>query len=1173
MARLEDLTVGTRASGIAPGSVVTIKSVTWTGNQAVELIFEDAGGRLDRKLVFRDDEHEIEVVTAGRPWSFEADGHLFRLVSEAHRIRLAWLFDPFVAITTSPVDPLPHQISAVYEEMLPRLPLRFLLADDPGAGKTIMAGLLIKELLLRGDLERCLIVAPGSLTDQWQDELEEKFGLAFKIFGRDMVSRTHSGNPFVDNHLLIARMDQLSRSDDLQAKLGAAPEWDLVVCDEAHRMSAHVGAEGPEPTRRYQLGKLIGNHCRNFLLMTATPHNGNEADFQCFLQLLDNDRFEGRFREGGHTIDPSDLMRRMVKEELRTFDGKPLFPERRSHTLQYELSDEEATLYARVTDYVREEMNRAERVLPDARRVNVGFALMTLQRRLASSPRAIYRSIQRRRERLEARLRSERLLLRGRGETDAVLGSDATEPEDRSWGDWDDVYDEATQDERENLETQVIDHATAARTVAELATEIDHLRELEAIAKRVSSLGQDAKWQQLSKILDDPEMVDEHGNRRKLVIFTEFRDTLSYLADQIRQRLGRPEAVVEIHGGVERQDRRQIVHDFMNNPEVLILVANDAAGEGVNLQRAHLMVNYDLPWNPNRLEQRFGRIHRIKQTEVCHLWNLLAKDTREGDVYYRLLRKLEVEREALGGDKVFDVLGRLFDQRPLRDLLWDAVRYNDDPEVRARLHRSVDGAVDKDHLAEIFEQRALVASDLDTRKIQDMRIQMQRAEARRLQPHFIEAFFLDAFTRLGGKIAHREGSRFEITHVPADVRERNRLIGDSALSRRYERVCFDKDAIEGPPAAALIAPGTALLDSTLDLIVDRFGDVLKLGAVLVDDSDPGTTPRLLFYIQHNVQDGRRNKHGRLQVVSERLLFVEVTRDGTWREVGAAPYVDYRPVTGDERSLLTGEIDAPWLRRDWEQEVVARAITTLVPEHLREVKAARLPQVDKIEQQVMERLQKEINFWDHRAQDLQAQERAGKRTKLPAHVAADRADKLAERLRARRNALQLERNLSAQPPSVRGGALVIPAGLLRELGGRDPEPGDVVDAAARRRVEDLAMQAVMAAEIALGRQPRDVSHIDRLGYDIESLDPVTGELFFIEVKGRVIGSESVTLQTSQIRCALNAPDRFRLAICTIENDVASAPTYLSHFDFGQPVFAQTSAEFVLATLVAAGRAPH
>lgn len=1173
MARLEELTVGTRAEGIVPGTVVTIKSVAWTGNQAVEVIFEDASGRLDRKLVFRDDEHEIDIVSAGRPWSFEADGHLFRLVSEAHRIRLAWLFDPFVAITTSPVDPLPHQISAVYEEMLPRLPLRFLLADDPGAGKTVMAGLLIKELMLRGDLERCLIIAPGSLTDQWQDELEEKFGLSFKIFGRDMISRTHSGNPFVDNHLLIARMDQLSRSDDLQAKLQAAAEWDLVVCDEAHRMSAHVGADGPEPTKRYQLGKLVGNHCRNFLLMTATPHNGNEADFQCFLQLLDNDRFEGRFRDGVHSIDPSDLMRRMVKEELRTFDGRPLFPERRSHTMQYDLSPEEATLYAQVTDYVREEMNRAERVLPDARRVNVGFALMTLQRRLASSPRAIYRSIQRRRERLEQRLRSERLLLRGRGETDAVLGSDPTEPEDRSWDDWDDVYDEATQNEREDLETQVIDHATAARTVAELATEIELLRDLEALAKRVASLGQDAKWKQLSEILDDPKMIDEHGNRRKLVIFTEFRDTLSYLAEQIRTRLGRPEAVVEIHGGVERQDRRQIVHDFMNNPEVLILVANDAAGEGVNLQRAHLMVNYDLPWNPNRLEQRFGRIHRIKQTEVCHLWNLLAKDTREGDVYFRLLKKLEIERDALGGDKVFDVLGRLFDQQPLRDLLWEAIRYGNDAEVKARLQRSVDGVVDKDHLAQVFEQRALVASDLDTRKIQDMRIQMQRAEARRLQPHFIEAFFLDAFARLGGKIARREADRFEITHVPADVRERNRLIGDGALSRRYERVCFDKDAIEGPPSAALIAPGTSLLDATLDLIVDRFGDVLKLGAVLVDDDDAGTTPRLLFYLQHNVQDGRRNKHGRFQVVSERLLFLEVTRDGTWREIGAAPYIDYRPVTADERTLLAPELDASWLRRDWEQEVLGRAITTLVPEHLREVKAARLPQIDKVEQQVMERLQKEINFWDHRAEDLRAQERSGKRTKLPAQVAADRADKLAERLRARRAALQLERNLSAQPPSVRGGALVIPAGLLRELRGEAPAPGEVVDAVARRRIEQLAMDVVMAAELALGRKPRDVSNIDLLGYDIESLDPRTGELFFIEVKGRIVGSESVSLQCSQLRCALNRPDHFRLAICVIENDAARAPVYLSRFEFGQPVFAQTSAEYLLATLLDAGKPPH
>jgi len=323
---------------------------------------------------------------------------------------------------------------------------------------------------------------------------------------------------------------------------------------------------------------------------------------------------------------------------------------------------------------VNEEMNRADRLADDGqRRVNVGFALMTLQRRLASSPEAIWKSLTRRRERLESQLREARAALRGGAAAAARLP--AVKLPNLREHDWDELYEEAPQDEREAIETEVVDMATAAQTVAELEAEIRTLTGLEKLAHQVRLSGCDAKWTELQRILnDEPEMRDpETGQRRKLVLFTEFRDTLTYLADRIRTVVGRSEAVVEIHGGVVREQRRDIVAKFMNDPSVLILVANDAAGEGVNLQRAHLMVNYDLPWNPNRLEQRFGRIHRIGQTEVCHLWNLVADDTREGDVYYSLLIKLEEERKALGG-KVFDVLGSLFEGTPLRDLLMDAIR-------------------------------------------------------------------------------------------------------------------------------------------------------------------------------------------------------------------------------------------------------------------------------------------------------------------------------------------------------------------------------------------------------------------------------------------------------------------------------------------------------------------
>ncbi|HVG61283.1 MAG TPA: helicase-related protein, partial [Hyalangium sp.] len=899
MATLEELKVGARVRGLAPTGAATVKAVEWFGEQCIQVLYLDERGTAQQAILYRDDEPRLSLDEKTAPWSFDADGNLLRLVSEAYRIHLAWLFDPYVAITTSTIEPLPHQISAVYEEMLPRQPLRFLLADDPGAGKTIMAGLFIKELLIRGDLQRCLIVSPGSLTEQWQDELHEKFDLDFDLLTRDMIEASRTANPFEQKNLLIARLDQLSRNEEVQEKLKAAPEWDLIVCDEAHRMSAHYTGGEVKFTRRYRLGQLLGERCRNLLLMTATPHNGHEDDFQLFLALLDGDRFEGRFREGVHTSDPSDLMRRLIKEDLYTFDSRKLFPERRSHTVTYPLSGAEASLYHEVTSYVRTEMDRAKRFSDQEqqRRINVGFALMTLQRRLASSPEAILKSIERRRERLESRLREERLQLRGR-----QAGPLRSTGPDVSAEDWEELDEEAPQEERELLEQQLVDNATASQTIAELEAEIARLKELEQEARAVRNSGQDAKWSELTSILDDPRMRGEDGKRRKLVIFTEFRDTLVYLAERIRSRLARSDAVVEIHGGISREDRRRVVHAFMNDPEVLVLVANDAAGEGVNLQRAHLMVNYDLPWNPNRLEQRFGRIHRIGQTEVCHLWNLVAQDTREADVYVQLLEKLEDERKALGG-KVFDVLGQLFESKPLRELLVEAVLYGDQPEVKARLRRQIADAVDRRHLEALIQRRSLVHDTMDVSHIEAIRLEMERARARRLQPHFIQSFFLAAFDKLGGKAHRREPGRWELTHVPQILRDRDRLIGTGApMLRRYERISFDKQYL-GEPPRELVCPGHPLLDTTIDLMLEQHRGLLKQGAVLIDEQDLGEQPRLLFFLEHAVQDGRKSRNGNYQVVSQRLQFVEVGADGIYRDAGLAPYLDYRGASEGERTAL------------------------------------------------------------------------------------------------------------------------------------------------------------------------------------------------------------------------------------------------------------------------------
>ena len=1162
VAVLEKLKAGAFIAGLAPGGMARIVHAEWFGDQAVKVTYEDAAGAVGNRLVYRNEEPSLDVVQAGCPWSFDGSGAMLRLVSEAYRIRLAHLFDPYLAIHSSRIDPLPHQITAVYGEMLPRQPLRFLLADDPGAGKTIMAGLLIKELMIRGDVERCLVVAPGALVEQWQDELHEKFGLPFDILTSDRMEAARTANPFAERNLLIARLDVLSRNPDIQTKLEAAQEWDLIVCDEAHRMSASFFGGEVKYTRRYQLGQRLGGRARHFLLMTATPHNGKEQDFQLFMALLDADRFEGRFRDGVHQADVSDLMRRLTKEELLRFDGRPLFPERRAYTVKYELSEAEAALYAEVTAYVREEMNRAERFAAegdDRRRQNVGFALQILQRRLASSPAAIHESLRRRRERLEARLAEERLVKRGR---EAGLSAEPGLP---AWSDEDEAEIEDTPGgEAEATEEAVVDRATAARTIAELATEIATLSRLEAQTAALRRSGADTKWTQLNSILDHPLMTDGDGNRRKLIVFTEPRDTLNYLTERIRTRLGRPEAVVVIHGGVGREERRKAVEAFTHDKEVLVLVANDAAGEGINLQRAHLMVNYDLPWNPNRLEQRFGRIHRIGQTEVCHCWNLVAADTREGAVYSRLLDKIEVARAALGG-RVYDVLGRLFEDRALRDLLMEAIRYGERPDVKERLFLAVDTAGDQQHILDLLAERALIRDTMTTADIVQMREEMERAEALRLQPFHIQTFFLEAFQHLGGRIQRRETGRWEITRVPGPVRERDRLIGVGApVQSRYERVCFEKERINQPPVAAWLFPGHPLLNATMDLILERYRELLKRGAVLVDETDDGEELRALFYLEHAVQDGRVNRDGRQQSVSRRLQFVEIDATGRARNAGPAPYLDYRPPRDGERTLIAQALEAPWLSAGLEEQVIGHAIASIVPRHVEEVRARRLPAIDKVEREVSARLKKEINYWDHRAEELKSKESAGRRTRLSAGQAAARANDLADRLQRRLAQLARERDISALPPQVCGGAIIAPAGLLTRMTpcaevGREATPDG------RAAVERLSMMAVMAAERALGHAPRDVS-AERIGYDIESRETVTGRLRFIEVKGRAAGADTVTVTRNEILTALNKPDAFVLATVDVANGVAGEPRYVRNPFTREPDFGATSVTYKLAELL-------
>lgn len=882
------------------------------------------------------------------------------------------------------------------------------------------------------------------------------------------------------------------------------------------------------------------------------------------MALLDADRFEGRFRDGVHSVDTTDLMRRMVKEDLLKFDGTRLFPERYAYTINYELSELEKQLYDAVTAYVRKEMNRAD-LLKGQRGNRIGFALTILQRRFASSPEAIYSSIQRRRERLINRLQEETRDRRS-PETQLEQREESIETPTNT-AEVDDFYDEAPAEEVETTEDEVVARASAARTIAELQAEIQTLERLEQLALDVRQSDTDRKWEELSNLLKGEskasaakELFDEQGHRRKLIIFTAHRDTLRYLEKRIQTLIESTTAVVTIHGSMRQEERRKVQEAFMNNPEVQILIATDAAGEGINLQRAHLMVNYDLPWNPNRIEQRFGRIHRIGQTEVCNLWNLVASETREGQVFITLLYKLEQQRDALGG-AVFDVLGKCFTDTPLRNLLLEAIREGDKPEVKARLTKAIDGVINQDHLRKLIEENFLAHGVIDTTRLGNIREEMERAEARRLQPHFIASFFRKAFIKLGGRLENRETGRYEVKYVPDVIRNHPSSTG-RPLARRYERITFDKAHIQEKPTAAFVCPGHPLLDATLGATLDRHQNLLRQGTVLVDENEQSNEIRVLFYLEHSIQDGRQDSNGRQRTISRQMQFVEINSDKTVSTPGYAPYLDYRPVAEDEWAQVDLLMEAPWLNENLESEVENHTVEYLVPTHLNEVIEYKEDLVRKTIAAVDERLTKEIDHWMGRALDLSLQESAGRpMANLNAAQARQRADNLQDRLSRRVKELEDELYISPVPPVVTGGALVIPQHLLDAASDSDTSLHPEVSQADKERIDRLAVAAVMEAERELGRQPTEKSH-HHPGYDIESKDPNTNQLLFIEVKGKAVGATNVTVSKTQILTAFNKPDTFILAIVEVDGETVSGIHYIRTPFQKEPDFEATSVNYNL-----------
>lgn len=1166
MLRFEDIATGQILTGVEQGKCIEVIVLQIVSPNAATLIYKNEDGSLRDRLLTREDEANLSIAKSERPWSFEVSAQDFKRAAEAYRISLAYLFDPMMAVHTSNVQPLPHQITAVYESMLPRQPLRFVLADDPGSGKTIMAGLLIRELIMRADARRILIISPGSLSEQWYDEMSSKFGLQFELFDRSMLNLSHSGNPFDDHDLLIARLDQLARAKDLQEKLELT-SWDLVIVDEAHKMSASFFGNKVNETQRFKLGKMLGKRTRHLLLMTATPHNGKEEDFQLFLSLLDTERFYGKFREGKTAkVDVSDIMRRMVKEDLVKFDGTPLFPKRYAYSLNYQLSELEDKLYKAVTRYVKEEMGKADR-LQGSHRGRVGFALTGLQRRLASSPKAIYQTLCRRRKRLERRL--EELISQHES---MMFWNSSDFPED-AW-EMEEALDAA---EYEQAEEKLVDQATASQTRHELEAEIEVLKALEEQAKGVVHSNKDRKWDELSHVLQHNELMrDSEGSQRKLIVFTEYKDTLSYLADKIRDVLGKEEAVVTIHGGVNREERRHVQNLFRNDKAVKVLVATDAAGEGVNLQNANLMVNYDLPWNPNRLEQRFGRIHRIGQQQPCHLWNLIASGTQEGKVFETLFAKLEVEKETLGG-RVFDILGEVFEEKSLKDMLIEAIRYGEQPETMDYLRKRVEGALDTERLRAILDRNALCKEMMTPDRLFAVKEEMDRAEAKKLQPHYMRSFFLEAFQHFKGTIHQREERRYEITYVPELIRSKGDALRQksSRILQRYQRICFEKEQIQLPfrvsaPMAELMHPGHPLMRAVLDIVLEKGRAQLKQGTIFLDPSDSGQTPRILLFLSHAIREEKKQDN----IVSQRVQFVELLQTGEEKNPGWAPYLSYEPFPEAELPLIKDILDCPWLNHDLEKRAVSYASEHMAPQHFKEVSQRRAAQADKIRDAVRVRLSKEASYQQDLLLKYQNMAAQGKDMRLK----IEQTRKILEDLRGRRTLREAEldamKHVVSTSPVVVGGALVIPAGLLEERKtGKSPEVFST-DAAARKRIETLAMQAVLQAEQAQGCTCVDVS-AQNCGWDITSTPPakeegVIPEDRHIEVKGRVAGQTTITVSHNEICAALNQKDKFWLAIVFVDGDSVDGPYYVHQPFTQEPEMSVASVNYNIKDLVSCER---
>ncbi len=1000
-------------------------------------------GHFYPRILTRNDLDRVKRIEAKKR-DFSCDPEVFFLVTEGRRIRLAHQFDPLYAVNVSQIDPLPHQIDAVYFHILKHPRIRFLLADDPGAGKTIMAGLLLKELKQRGLVSRVLIVVPGHLKDQWIREMKEKFGETFKVIDRAVMEASWGRNVWLEENQAITSMD-FAKQEDIMLSLAEA-FWDLVIVDEAHKLAAYEYGGKITKTQRYRLGELLSKNSTFLLFLTATPHRGDPSNFRLFLDLLEPGFFatdEILMESIKNKENP--LFLRRLKEDLKTFDGMPIFPPRKVKTIKYRLSEDEKKLYNAVTEYVEKYYNKALEIEEEKRRRNVTFALLILQRRLASSVRAVRKSLERRKSKLEEILRQGQII--------QEVGYISEE-----------VLEDMPEVERWAKEEELLGKLTSSKTLDELKEEIDRLDELIQLAKQVEKKEIETKLNELRKVIEDEKLKER---KEKLLIFTESKDTLDYLVEKLREW---GFTVTCIHGGMNLDKRIQAEHEFRERAQ--IMVSTEAGGEGINLQFCWLMVNYDIPWNPNRLEQRMGRIHRYGQQFEVHVYNLVAVDTKEGKILEKLLTKLEIIGEQMG--KVFDVIGDVVsaylpEGKTLQDLIIEAIT---NKKSLDEILQEFDKVPD---IKAIERAKEAALEGLATRYIDFCRIlgEMRVAKENRLVPEYIEKFFLRAAEKVGLKVEKRKDDFWRIANVPYELRNLSYdfKIRYGQVFKEYNKFSFDKEkAFKGQ--AEFVAPGHPLLEAVIEKIFEKYGEEVEKGAIFLDPS--GKLNGFIWFLEGQINDGNG------QIAGKRIFALYQDNQNNIKQISPSILWDLKPANFGLTDALKNSIVN-------EDIVVAFAVENILAKYLDEIKRQREHEAEIKRKYGVRSLQELILRSEEKL--IQYETRRAKGEDIPEAViqAERRRREEFERKRAElERRIEAETNLLLSPPKILGVAAVLPEVSENELK-EDKE------------IEEIGMRIAMEFELSQGREPEDVS-LQNLGFDIKS-KAKDGSFRYIEVKTR------------------------------------------------------------------------